>query len=50
MAASTDHNKKALEIKTSLIWEAATGDVLKKIVFLNFSQISQENTCAGVSF
>ena len=42
--------KKRWKLKTSLIWEAATGDVLKKIVFLNFSQISQENTCAGVSF
>ena len=30
--------------------EAATGGVLKKKVFLRISQISQENTCVGVSF
>ena len=29
--------------------EAATGGVLWKEVFLKISQISQENTCVGVS-
>ena len=30
--------------------EAATNGVLLKKMFLNISQISQENTCVGVSF
>ena len=30
--------------------EAATGGVLLRKVFLKFSQNSQENTCASVSF
>ena len=30
--------------------KAATGDIVKKILFLKISQILQENTCAGVSF
>ena len=28
--------------------EAATGGVLRKIMFLKLSQISRENTCVGV--
>ena len=30
--------------------QAATGGVLLKKVFLKISQISQENTCVGISF
>ena len=30
--------------------EAVTGGVLKKMLFLNILQYSQENTCIGVSF
>ena len=33
-----------------ILSEVATGDVLKEKVFSKISQISQENTCAGVSF
>ena len=37
-------------MKCLSISEAATGGVLQKKVFLKIVQISQEDTCVGVSF
>ena len=34
----------------AIIPEAATGGVLQNKVFLEISQISQENSCIGLSF
>ena len=39
-----------LTMKCFSIPEAATGGVLQKKVFLKIMQISQKNTCVGVSF
>ena len=45
-------SQPAQRVKTvlKLESEAATGGVLWKKTFLKISQISQENTCVGISF
>ena len=41
---------KLVKLSDDVITEAATGGVLQEKMFLEISQISQENTCARVYF